>query len=488
MTSKKESDNLNKKALVSGSAFVATQMLVRSITFLLTPIFTRLVSTEQYGIIHVYESTLLLTVPIFSLCLYRSVERAKFDFKDKFDEFVSSALTLSLISIFVAFLVITLFFKDVFMQIAGLDTLMYIYMILYTVFYTSYQFYIRKEKQLLRYKQATAVTIIATGPATVLSVILVYFGNRAGKLDALVDLRTIGFYTPMIIGGIAAAYFIYKTANFKVSTKYWKYGLAYSLPLIPEMISITIMNQSDKLMVKNMVGAAESGIFSLATTVSAIIWILEDSVWNAWLPWLYEKINRDEKKDAAEMWQKIVILFSFISWMLVLLGPEIILVLGGKKYAASVYLIAPMVTGTLFRFSSFMHTAVQNYYKKTKTVAIGTVLAMIINVILNYVCILKYGYQAAAYTTAVSYLLLVIIQCYLEKRVTGSNLFPPKRILLILISVFAINTATMLLFGVARPVRYLIAVLAMAIMFYVCRPYLSKMLEVFKFKKTSERG
>ena len=54
------------------------------------------------------------------------------------------------------------------------------------------------------------------------------------------------------------------------------------------------MNQADKLMVTRITGDIPGSIFAVATTVSYIIWILEDSVWNAWLPWMYEKIARNE--------------------------------------------------------------------------------------------------------------------------------------------------------------------------------------------------
>lgn len=98
--------------------------------------------------------------------------------------------------------------------------------------------------------------------------------------------------------------------------------------------------------------------------------------------------------------------------MLVLFAPEIILILGGKKYADAIWLIAPMVTGTLFRFYSYSYTAIQNFHKKTKFVAISTVSVMFLNVFLNYVGIRAFGYQAAAYTTAFSYLVLMIMQAF----------------------------------------------------------------------------
>ena len=88
-------ESLNRKAVKSGIYFVVSQILIRGITFITTPVFTRLLSTEQFGEIRVYESWLQIAVPIMSLCLWKSVERAKYDMRDEFDAYTSSTQSLS---------------------------------------------------------------------------------------------------------------------------------------------------------------------------------------------------------------------------------------------------------------------------------------------------------------------------------------------------------------------------------------------------------
>ena len=76
---KKQEGNksLNRLALRAGLFYVISQLFVRGITFLTTPVFTRLLSNEQYNQVQIFESWLLLFAPVMSLCLWRSVERAK---------------------------------------------------------------------------------------------------------------------------------------------------------------------------------------------------------------------------------------------------------------------------------------------------------------------------------------------------------------------------------------------------------------------------
>ncbi len=471
---------LNRKTVVAGFFFVFMQLLVRGVTFLITPFYTRLVSVSQYGEIRVYESWLLIIVPVLSLSLYRSVERAKYDFEEDFEKFVASVQTLSYLLTICCFMLISIFMRNAFMDFCGMDGLMYIFAIMYTVSHTGVNFFQRREKQLLRYKSSVTLTACMMLPAIILSVFLLYWGNISGRQNDLVDLRIIGYFTPQIIGGVLVAFIMWRQGGFKINTRYWKYAVVFSLPLIPETLSIQIMNQSDKIMVQKMVSSECAGIFTLATTVSFIIWIIENAVWDAWLPWLYEKISRSEIKDIQKPWDYIVYTFGFISWALVILAPEIILILGDAKYKEAVYLVAPMVTGTLFRFFSNSFTAVENYQKKTLYSAAGTMAAMLVNVLLNLIFIRYVGYQAAAYTTAFSYFILLVLQGIIEKRICGMRCVSMSRLVMLAILFFVLNVATMGLYRVDTHLRWIVFMAVSVLAVWKLWPSTKTLLEQFK--------
>ena len=451
--SHKEQSTLNRLALKAGLFYIFAQLLVRGITFLTTPILTRLLSKAQYSDIRLYESWLLIIGPVFSLNLYRSVERAKYDTGENYNEFVSCTSMLSYLSIGFCFLV-CLFFKEPVKIFCDMNDLMFYTAFLYTFAHTAIMFMQRREKQLMRYKVSTAVTAVTVIPATLLSILLIWIGRETGHTDALVSLRVIGYYVPFIIAGISIAAVLLFQGKKAYSRAHWRYALLFSLPLIPEAISIQIMNQSDRIMVRHLIGKEEVAILALGTTVSYIIWIREDSVWNAWLPWLYEKISRKETKDVEKPWTILMHGFGMLSWFLVLLAPEIVAILGSSEYRDCIYLTAPMLTGTLFRFYSYSYTAVENYHKKTGYVAAATVGTMLLNVILNYVCIKSFGYRAAAYTTAFSYFVLLLVQSFMEYRLTGALIIPIKKTVAVSLAYFALCCASMLLFACPSLIRY----------------------------------
>ena len=265
-----------------------------------------------------------------------------------------------------------------------------------------------------------------------------------------------------------------------IKEQYWKYSLKYSLPLIPEALSVQIMNQADKIMIRFLVGYEYTGIFALGTTISFIIWIVEDSVWNAFLPWMYEKISAGETEDIEQPWTVLMHGFGILSWFLVALAPETVAVLGSKEYHMAIFLIAPMVTGTLLRFYSYIYTAIQNYYKKTGFVAAGTIVTMVINVILNYMCIVWFGYMAAAYTTAASYFILLVLQGYLEKKVAGRRVISLKKSVIISVIYLALNIVTMELFVLQWYVRYAVILGAAVLAVKWIMPQFLKVMRGFK--------
>lgn len=482
-TRKEKDASLNKRAFTSGFFFIMAQFCARGLTFAVTPIYSRLLTNSQYGIVRTYESWLIIAYTLMSLCLWRSVDVAKYDFRDKFNEYVSSVQTLSYIAI-ACFFGLCMIFKEQVQSFCDMDDLMFYTCFLYVFTYTSMLYIQRRDKQMLHYKFSTAATLLTIIPGTLLSIGLIYSGKVRGLTDQLVARRIIGYYTPQIIGGAVIAVVIFVQGR-KVlyNKKYWRYGLAFSLPLIPEALSIQIMNQSDKIMVKKLVGDHATGTFSLATTISFIIWILEDSVWNAWIPWLYEKVSRKEIKDVERPWTAVMHMFGLFSWALVMLAPEEILILGGSRYREAIWLIAPMVTGTLFRFYSYSYSTIQNYHKNTKYVAAGTIGTMIVNVILNYVCILQFGYMAAAYTTMASYFILLLVQGILEYRITGMVIVPLRKTAAIAILYGVVNIMSMQLYNFPWYIRYVLLLAVALIALKIMLPQLETVLNMFRKKK-----
>ena len=83
-------ESINKRALKAGIWYTICNFAIRGINFITTPFFTRLISKSDYGLYSNYASWLSLLTILTTLDLYTSVSRAKFDYEDNLDNYISS--------------------------------------------------------------------------------------------------------------------------------------------------------------------------------------------------------------------------------------------------------------------------------------------------------------------------------------------------------------------------------------------------------------
>ena len=84
------------KVVRAGIAYTIGNVLLRGIAFLTLPIFTRILTTQEFGLFNVYVSYETILTIFSGVCLYGSLRTAWYDYRTSFDQYVSSILTLSL--------------------------------------------------------------------------------------------------------------------------------------------------------------------------------------------------------------------------------------------------------------------------------------------------------------------------------------------------------------------------------------------------------
>ena len=229
----------------------------------------------------------------------------------------------------------------------------------------------------------------------------------------------------------------------KITKRYSKYAIKVSLPLIVHLLAGYLLSSSDKIMITKMVSSEANALYSVAYNVSLLVSLLWTSLNNAWSPWAYKQM--DEKRyDKLKKYSKPYFLgFLVVVYVAMLITPELLLFMGGRGYMEAKYVMPPVMVGYVFQFVYSLYVNIEFYHKKQKNIAIGTTLACIINIILNYIFIPKYGYIAAAYTTLVGYIVLYIVHYRFVKKlgVTGwyDNKFFLKLLFISLIYMFICN-------------------------------------------------
>lgn len=415
----------NTKVLKSGIWYTAANFIVKAIGFLTTPFFTRLLSHEEFGLYSNYASWLSTLTIFMTLGLGTTFISAKFDFKDEFDQYISSTLVLSsVVTVFWGLIIIC--FHSFVSSFTGIETKYLFVLIIYLLLYSAVDMYQAKERYLFGYQKSVITSLAIAISTAALSVVLVYLLK-----DRLAG-RIYGSALPTICIGIFL-YILLITSGKMVNVRYWKYALPICLPFIPHVLSLTLLNSMDKVMITKICGAEENALYSLAYSCGAIITLLASSINLAFSPWLGEKLNKKLYDDIYSVSIKYVLLFAAGACGIMLITPEILLIMGGKGYTDAIFVMPPVSFGCVCQFIYSMYVSVEQFNKKTVGMAIASCIAALSNYFLNMMFIPKYGYIAAAYTTLASYLILLMIHVLLVNRLKLGKIYPLRFFLLLLL-------------------------------------------------------
>lgn len=465
--------NNDIKAIKSGVWYTAANFILRSIGFITTPIFTRLLSHEEFGLFNNYTSWLSIFTIIITLNLESTFISARYDFEDKFDQYIYSILNLSTLSGLIWLFFANLFI-DSFVNIIGLDKKYIEIMIIYLIFLPAVNMFQTRETYLFQYKMSVLISMLTSISTAVLSVILVLTFNN--KLSG----RIIGSALPTICVGVIT-YIVLKRLGGKIDFKYWRYALPICLPYIPHLLSMTVLNTFDRVMITRICGPEDNALYSLAYNCGSVVTLLILSLNTAFSPWLGEKLNDGKYEDTRRVSRKYILLFFVLTIGIMLFAPDILLVLGGQSYIQARYVMLPIMCGCAFQFLYTLFVNVEQFKKKTFGMAFASVSAALLNYILNAIFIPKFGYAAAAYTTLAGYLWLLIIHMLMVKRIGYSEAYSYSFIVKISIAIVIITVLFNFVY-LNNPLRYVLVAIYMIIIILLFKKYKNDLSLLFARK------
>ncbi len=378
--------------------YIIASFLNQGIKFLTIPIFTNIMTVEEYGILGTYNSVLGILNIVLSLSLYSSIRNAYNDFQDKIDEYISSISIIAIIN-----LIFVLVLGCVYSYISKNG--LYLLAIIQAFSYTIYMFYNTKLVFELKYKKSCILTSIPNILSVILGVFsIIYICNSEKYLGRIV---------PNVIVNLSLAItlliFIFKRGKVKLNKYYVKYSLAISIPLIFHAISVVILSSSDRLVINYFKGNKATGIYTFCYNFATILGVFIAALENIWLPWFNKRMNSKEENEINSVSKLYVLCFVFITSGIVYFSPEIMKVLAPKEYWGGISMIPIIVLGEYFRFLYTLPVNIEYFYKNTKSMAKVTLAIALLNLILNILFVPIWGASAAACTTLLSYLIFFVV-------------------------------------------------------------------------------
>ena len=434
------------KQVKASAWFLICSFLQRGISVLTTPVFTRLLSTAEYGGYNVFNSWLGIVSIFVSLNLSGGVfgqGLVKFD-KER-TVFASSLQGLTVTLVF-TWTVVYLIFRNFWNNLFSMTTLQMLAMLLMIWTSAVFGFWAAEQRVKLSYAKLVVVTLIMSVAKPVIGIIFVV--NANDKVTA----RVLGIALVELIGYCGLFVSQMKRGKKFFSAHFWKYAVLFNLPLIPHYLSQTVLGSADRIMIESMVGESEAGIYSLAYSISMVMILFNTALGYTIGPWVYQKIKDKKEKSIEPIAYTSLVMIACVNIMLIALAPEIITLFAPPSYHAAIWVIPPVAMSVYFIFAYDLFSQIEFYFEKTKLIMIASVIAALINIVLNYIFIPHYGYVAGGYTTLFCYIVYAICHYVFMRKICndcidGVQIYSGKKLLFLTTVFLAVGFVFMLTYN-----------------------------------------
>lgn len=390
---------MSKKTELFFNTFIIAigKMSTQVISVFLLPLYTSILSTEQYGVYDLIVTITTFLAPVVTLLMEEAMFRFLIDCKTKKEikNVISqtfSYIIRSTIMFTIIIAVIGITFKIPYTGIFIIYLIAVIIMLLMNAI----------TRGLGRIKLYSLANVLLSLLTIILNVVFI----------ACVQIGMEGLLWSVIISNIIVSIFlfvrlkVYKFISIKKvnKNKTMKEMVKYSFPLVPNSLSWTIINLSDRLIVSSVLGTAANGVYSMAYKFPNYMDTLYSFFYTAWKESASKALNDDG--DARRFYNSIYrtvknFMYAIVAGLIACLPFALPILIKGEFQDAYNY-IPVLIIATYFSNMSSFFGGIFTAYKNTKIMGTTTLVSAVINIIVNIVLIKFIGIWAATLSTLIA--------------------------------------------------------------------------------------
>ncbi|MCA5599147.1 lipopolysaccharide biosynthesis protein [Lactiplantibacillus plantarum] len=397
--------NRYKKLFSNSMVFAIGNLGSKMITFIMVPLYTRYLTTAQYGQSDVLSTLVSLLTPILTLSITDAVFRFAMDKSSDNGKVITNGMLVSIVGILLFLLllpVVRIFHFGI-----------YVCVLTYaSAIESMFQQFARGVGKSRLYAGTGILMTVITVISNIILIVLFGWGLN-GYLASMLIAQVSGILF-LVVRLRAWKYLSISNINKKLI---WRM-LVYSIPLIPNMVSWWLSNSANKIFISLMVGAAANGIYAVANKIPSLISVFYTIFTQAWQ---ISAVEEFESKDAGEFFSSVLkatlnALFVGVA-ILTLFSKLLVHVLSTSAYYSAWQIVPWLSLAVLYSsVSSFLGT-VYTSSMKTGALFTTTMIGAIINVLMNLIMIPVFGVVGAGVGAAVSFLAVSLL------RIRGSRKF-----------------------------------------------------------------
>ena len=409
--------NSKYKFLLSNTGlFFISTFSSKFLVFLLMPIYTSVLSPDQFNTVDLMTQTANLLIPLVSLGVPNSIIRFGLDKNySKRGVFTIAALT------YLAGFMVLLAFYPVIVKITFIGQYVrYLYLyLLCSCARTLVQQFVRARTLTRLY----AVDGIMATVNTLFFVYLYLIKFQMGAMGYILATITADFVSFLFLSVVSGCwkYFSLKKAKSALATEM----LTYCLPLIPTSIFWWITNVSDHYLVTAIVGASAGGIYAISYKIPSIVNLVSTVFTEAWQ---ISAVKEGQEQHPEKFFTTVFKAYQGVMFMggagLILICRVLVDFMVASEYYESWRFIPVLILATIFSsFSGFL-SSIYMVQKDGKSNLFTMMAGALSNIGMNLILIPKWGAQGAAVATFISYLLVFVLRANGTKKFININISP----------------------------------------------------------------
>ena len=462
------------KALFKNTGIIAIgQISTRLVNFFLLPLYTAILTTEEYGLVDLLTTYSGLIVIIVGLQMSQAAFRFLVTCRDDKEKITQVSSTIALSTVVVMVIYATLF------------------SLIQPFIHVQFKWYLLVHVVVSLFLQTTSCIARGLGKNADYAV-----GNFLSAVTSLVlNLITIAILrlgvgamlSAYIIGPIVGGTFLLlKSGAFhfirfsKADKNEFKTIINYSLPLIPNELSWNVIHASDRMVVSHILGVAINGLIAVAARFSAI-YTTFFSIFNT--SWTEQVVLHYKDEGGPEyindMFDKMVSFFGCVAIGIIASMPFVFRILVNIQFADAYNLVPLYMIATFFNAVIGMVSAVYLIENETKQVAVTTMGAALINLLVDIVFIKYIGMYAAPVSSICGYALMSFWRLYdVNKRHCKIGM-PIKKVIILL---FALVISLIGFYSNSKLIGAITLIVIAALSFFINRVFITTIVSMLKKK------
>lgn len=411
-------------------AYGFINILNKIVPFLLLPIITRMLpDASDFGVYSMYTTIVGFGTPLAILGLYDAMFREYFEKEDlqyRYDVTTTTQRMIMLSSLIVSSTLV-LFNKNFSYLFFGENAYGNIVILAAIgVFLGGMKSPIQAPTRMQNQRRIfVASGLISSLVTYMLALALIYYGFSYFGL----------IYSSIIATSVLLIFFWIRNREFFLKGSFdkniAKELLKIGLPLLPTFLIYWIYNSMDKIMITNMLGTFDMGIYSIGSKMAQVSQLIYAGFAGGWQYFAFSTMkDNDQVQLNSKVFEYLgaIAVFSFI--FIYPIMPLVFKILFAGDYVSG-YVVAPYLYLSPLLLMLFQVVANQFLVlKKSYLATLSLSLGASVNIILNFILISKIGIEGAAIATLTGYLVTLIIVIIVSNKV--KCMFYSRRILFLL--------------------------------------------------------